>query len=373
MKVLHLLASGSTGGIETLCKDYAMFSKLDNTFLFIWSTGCITDEMKKNKNNVVELHANKKNILGPLRNILRICKDRKIEAVVVHHAAPVAHLYLMIIKKIYPQITTIAYAHGNANDMRGGSSNRGILLRRKIIKKSLNKADRVIAISKSVKQSLMDVYNVQSDKINVIYNGVNVKKFDNNINQKVPDTLEIIYVGRLIKQKGVQNIIKVLSLLPKDIKYRFRIIGDGIYREELEHEVKEYGLENNIEFYGNRRDVPQLLATSDIFMHLPEWEEGFGITIVEAMSAGLITICRNYGAIPEIIDDSVNGYLVELKDLEHVSEIIQKISKSKDDEEYKILRKNAVKKAKSFSINSYAENMDEMITTLVSKCNHHTK
>ena len=367
MKVLHLLASGDTGGIETLCRDYGMFSKLDNTFLFIWNAGCIAEEMKKNNNKVIELNANKKNVLGTLIKILHICKSKKIDAVVVHHDSPIAHLYLMIIKRIYKHIATFAYAHENAEDMKGGSGDsRGLLLRRLVIKKSLKKSDQVIAISKSVKKSLVNYFNIKEDKISIIYNGVNIDKFC-NINKKKSEKLQIIYVGRLIKQKGVQNIIKVLSKLPNDFDYKFKIIGKGNYRAELESEIQKYRLDDKVEFYGDRRDVPELLASSDVFIHLPEWEEGFGITIVEAMASGLICICKNSGAIPEIIDNSVNGYLVDSSNYAEICEIIQDISRNIDSEVCKNIRLNAIEKAKFFSINAYVEKMDNLIKTVTLK------
>lgn len=54
---------------------------------------------------------------------------------------------------------------------------------------------------------------------------------------------------------------------------------------------------------GTRYNIPELLNDADIFIHMPEWEEGFGITIIEAMAAGVICVCSNNGAISEIINN----------------------------------------------------------------------
>lgn len=223
MKVLHLLASGGTGGIETLMKEYGTYSKNDNIFLFIWNSGITTEEMKNDNLNVIELHSSKKDLLGPWRRICRICKDNKVKTVVVHHASPVAHFYLMLLKKKFPNIKTVAYAHGTAENMRGGSKNRGLVLRRWLIKKSLQKADSVVAISYSVKESLIRCYRVPASKISVIYNGVDIHKMSTELHS-MHNPIEIVYVGRLIEQKGVQITLKALSMLPEKLKWHFLLL-----------------------------------------------------------------------------------------------------------------------------------------------------
>lgn len=359
MKVLHLLASGQTGGIEILCKDYAKFSKFDNKFLFIWDTGCITDEMKKENIDVIELHASKKNIIGTLIKILNICKRNKIEGIVVHHAAPIAHLYLMIIKKFYPHIKTIAYAHGNAVDMCHIKKKKGLIIRKLLITMSLKRADKIVAISQSVKKSLIEYFNILDNKITVIYNGVNTERFSPNF-KLMNTTLNLIYVGRLIEEKGIQVTLQGLTNLPSDIDFKFRIIGEGPYRSMLESIVKEENLQDKVEFLGNRRDVPELLRKSDIFIHMPIWEEGFGITIIEAMASGLICICARSGAIPEIIQNGVDGFLVEKENYNELSNLILHSINLNEEDKLKI-RKAAIQKSKKYSIINYAKKIDELI------------
>ena len=99
----------------------------------------------------------------------------------------------------------------------------------------------------------------------------------------------------------------------KEKDFEFQIIGDGPYKTKLESLVKEQHLENKVVFLGTRYDVSQLLEKADIFVHVPIIEEGFGITIVEAMASGKLCICSNSGAISEIIENDGNGFLVNEK------------------------------------------------------------
>lgn len=360
MRVLHLLAAGGTGGIETLNKDYGVFSKIENIFIFIWGSGATTEEMKESGLNVIELHASKKDLFGPWKSICKVCKDKGIDVVVVHHASPIAHLYLMLLKKKYPKIKTIAYAHGNAEDMRGGSGKRGLTLRRWLIKKSLQKADHVMAISYSVKDSLIKCYNVLSQKITVIYNGVDVHKMAAELHPK-HNPIEIVYVGRLIKQKGVQVTLQALAMLPPTVKWHFSIIGDGEYRSELEKQVEDTKLMDCVTFCGTCRNVPELLAKADIFIHSPVWEEGFGLTIAEAMAAGLICICAKSGAIPEIIHHGIDGYLFEKKNANELVSMLLTCINEYDTEKMKKVRMSAIERVKSFSIEFFAEQLDKVL------------
>lgn len=362
MKVLHLLAAGGAGGIESLNKDYAKYSKLDNIFVFIWYGGCTTDEMKLSGRKVIEFNASKKNIFGPIKRIYNICKKENVNTIMVHHASPVMHVYAMTIKKFLPQIKVIVYAHGNAVDMCRINIKKGLWLRKLIMNKALHRADKIIAISKSVKQSLISFFNLEEEKIVVIYNGVDISRF-HAYKSKTNKEVELIYVGRLIKQKGVQNTIKALSSFPKEIKYRFRIVGDGVYRKELEDLVKKYNLEDRVKFLGTRRDVAELLEQSDIFIHMPDWEEGFGITIVEAMAAGLICVCADSGAIPEIISNESNGFIVARDNENNLFHVLLNLIKNIDNLED--VRLKAIERAKEFSSEEFAGNLDSEVKKLI--------
>lgn len=355
--VLHILSSGTIGGIEVLCEEYAKYSKNKNVFVFLWSGGVICQEMINKGATAISLGASKRDFMGTFLRLCHICKEYEVKTVVVHHSAPIAHLYLMMLKIKYPYLKTVGYAHGNAHNMCPAEK-RFLWIRKNLISKSLKMATKVVAISNSVKNSCVSYFRTPKDKIEVVYNGVDTTRF-------VPDDIhqpngqaKLIYVGRLIESKGVQNTLKALALLPTNLKYDFNIVGDGPYRSQLEELVRKKKL-SNVHFLGECRDIVPLLHTADYFIHIPECEEGFGITIVEAMATGLICICGMRGGIPEIITTEKNGFLVP-NDAQNIANHLITIF-NKPEEEKKKIKENARKRALEFSVQAFADRLDAIL------------
>ena len=361
MKVMHLLAAGGTGGIETLCRDYAMYSMHENTFVFIWGhDGKTYIEMQKNGADVFQLNASKRSPMKTIKELEKIRKQREIEIVIVHHAAPLMYLYLNFVKKMQKNnIKTIVYAHGNAVDMYHVHE-KGWQIRKLILQSAIKCADQIISISESVKNSLINCVRKSGYKITVIYNGVDLNRFENVQPHSFSTPVKFIYVGRLIKEKGVQVTLQVLSKLSDDLPWTFCIVGDGPYKSELEKISNKYGLEEKVQFLGTRNDVPQLLQSADIFIHLPIWEEGFGIAVVEAMAAGLVCICGRSGAMPEIITDGKDGFLMDKDSEKQLANSLERIFKLADEDKKKI-QMNAQKRSWDFSIAIFTKRLDRII------------
>lgn len=366
MNVLHILAGGGIGGIEELCRNYARITSLNSTFLIVWGSGCISDEMKNNGAEVIELGASKKTVFKNFFDIVSICQSKFINVIVVHHAAPLVHIYLLCLKKfLKKKIKIISYAHANANDMGRHNGKPGYQIRKTILKYSFSKSDKVIAISENVKNSLILYFGINKNKIEIIYNAIDLSAFSLLPLEQNKKLSQLIYVGRLVKEKGVQVTLEALSKLPPTLEYKFTIVGDGVYKHELERMVKEYDLEKKVLFVGNQRDVNHYLHNSHIFIHVPVCEEGFGITIVEAMAAGLICIGSKSGAIPEIIEDGKNGFIIEKNNSDTLSTLIEKLLLEKID--LFELRTNAYKSAQKFNIKNYAQKFDVVLNEVVSK------
>lgn len=376
MKVLHLLASGGIGGIETLCSNYSKYTKNNNTFLIIWGKDSETyRQIKKSGGKVIQLNASKRRPLQILIKIEKIRRKGGFDIVVIHHEITLCYLYLIFLKKIQKsQIHTIIYSHCNANDMLRTQTSRGLSFRKKVLKAALQATDGIIAISQSVKKSLIEVFGVPQNKIQVIYNGVDLKCYqdlkknrENNGSRKKDQftaPVKLVYVGRLIQEKGVQNTLNALANVSTKMQWNFDVIGDGPYRSKLEQLADNLGINEKVHFLGERKDVPNLLKDYDIFIHMPIWEEGFGITIIEAMATGLLCICRAKGGIPEIIEDGKNGILVNSnKMLKNVLEELIPIFNSK---KIIMIRNNGTTKALEYSIEMYSNQLDDFLQSM--KC-----
>jgi glycosyltransferase involved in cell wall biosynthesis len=168
-------------------------------------------------------------------------------------------------------------------------------------------ADEVVAVSQAVKQYLIKKEGMPEKKISVIYNGVAEKKFSYpGRDYAATGVLTIGSVGRLVRQKGFDFLIKALSRVPGD--WQCLIAGGGRERKKLAELIKLLSLENKVKLIGWEKNTPEFLKKLDIFV-LPSRWEGLGIVILEAGASGLPVIASRVDGIKELISDGQDGLL----------------------------------------------------------------
>ena len=118
----------------------------------------------------------------------------------------------------------------------------------------------------------------------------------------------LIAVGRLRPPKDFGTLLRALASLPAD-GFDAAIVGDGPERPALERELGELGLRERVSLEGERRDVPSLLAGSDVFV-LSSHSEGLPVSVLEAMAAGLPVVASAVGGVAELVLDGETGLLV---------------------------------------------------------------
>ena len=181
-------------------------------------------------------------------------------------------------------------------------------------------AKHVIACSNSVKRELEDHFHLPSDKITVIPNGVDVSKFEVNVNRDdvkrqygvAPHERVVLFVGRLVPQKGVDSLIRAIPLIAsRHGNTKFLISGDGWSRGYLESLADSTGFGDRIRFLGFIPDseLPKLIASADVLV-VPSIYEPFGIVALEGMAAGTPVVAANVGGLAEIIEHERTGVLV---------------------------------------------------------------
>lgn len=146
-------------------------------------------------------------------------------------------------------------------------------------------------------------------------------KHDRNWSYMSKREINILYVGALIEQKGVQLILKSVSELIDKYMLKVIIVGSGSYETKLRILARDLQIENYIEFVGqkSREEVYGYMRNADIFI-MPSYHETLGLVYLEAMSSGCITIGTRGEGIDGIIVNEENGYLVGKND---VTEIIK--------------------------------------------------
>lgn len=185
---------------------------------------------------------------------------------------------------------------------------------------------------------------------------------------KERDGNNILYVGRLSKEKGVKYILKALSLIIKKIpSVHLDIVGVGQERKELENLSKKLKLKNHVAFIGSvpYDEVEKYYKQANIVIVSSIWPEPFGLIGPEAMSVGRPVIASNVGGIPEWLDDGKTGFLV---DPGHPDQIAEKVIKLFSDRKLlEEMGKNARKKAEEFSIEKHIDEIEKVYLEVIEK------
>jgi len=181
--------------------------------------------------------------------------------------------------------------------------------------------DRIITVSHADKRLAVTYHIANQKKISVIHNGIADIEQDLLANP-VNETAILTMVARVAPPKNFICLFDALALI--DQKYLLRVVGDGPELHYVQKYAEKLGIEKNIDFMGSRSDVPVILAGSDIFILSSDWE-GFPISIIEAMRAGLPIIASNVGGISEAVIEDKNGYLVPRDNAEILSKKIRQL------------------------------------------------
>jgi glycosyltransferase involved in cell wall biosynthesis len=198
--------------------------------------------------------------------------------------------------------------------------------------------DKIICISDAEKQSALRKHICKEDKLQVIYNGVDIEAYEKSVHGiikrselEIPEDAYVVgMVGRLSQQKAPDVFIRAAKLIKKEIPNAyFIIVGSG----DLESEVRAYAEKNNLKdclyitgWVENPLDYVELF---DVACLISRWE-GFGLVLPEYMMAGKPVVATRVDAIPNIIKDGENGLLVEVDDEIGVSNAVIKIFKNSD-------------------------------------------
>ncbi|MFA6536893.1 MAG: glycosyltransferase [Patescibacteria group bacterium] len=176
---------------------------------------------------------------------------------------------------------------------------------------------KIVAISRATRDYLFRVEKIETQKVEVIYNGVDVEKFyDPQTKIFKKDELMIGCVGRLAKEKGQKHLLRACRFLPF-ADWRLLLVGDGPKRKELELLAENLGIRHKVHFSGNVDDVRPFLKVLDVFV-LPSVSEGLSLVILEAALAGKVVVASRVGGVPEIVTDKQNGLLFTPKKAEEL-------------------------------------------------------
>ncbi len=214
--------------------------------------------------------------------------------------------------------------------------------------------DRIIAVSESVKDSVVHYDRINRSKIQVIYNGIDLTRFDSPLSRKEiraglgieTEEFAIGVIARLEEQKGHRYLLEALSQIPESLaSLKILIVGDGQLRSVLEAETKKRGLSSKVFFLGTRKPITPILKALDLFL-LPSLWEGFSMAILEAMAAGVPVIATRVGGAGEVITSGRDGLLIPPGDARILAEAIQDALQHRD--KYEEMARNGRERVRQY-------------------------
>ncbi|MGB9938725.1 glycosyltransferase family 4 protein [Methanosarcina sp.] len=225
-----------------------------------------------------------------------------------------------------------------------------------LVEKAVSKlSGNNIAVSGWTKERL-EALGVPGARITVIPNGIDLKRISGikPDSGKAPagtenKTYEIIFAGRLIKEKNVDLLIKAVDFLKADFpNLRCCIVGDGPEKAGLVELAKKTGVYGNVEFAGFQEYGALIgkIKASKVLV-LPSGREGFGMVVIEAFACGVpvVTVRAKYNAAQGLIENGVDGLVVE-KEYREIAKALQKIIEKNSN--YRGISEAAFRKAKNY-------------------------
>jgi L-malate glycosyltransferase len=203
---------------------------------------------------------------------------------------------------------------------------------------------RVIAVSHATAEAFCGQLQFK-DRIRVIHNGTDLSRFPwkqpgtSCLKTELglpPSCFLVCAVGQICARKGLLELLDAFArILQEAPDMHLAIVGKPVFRHEEQYRdvllesAQSAGLRSRVHFTGERQDITSVLQSADLLV-LNSLQEPFGLVLVEAMSCGTPVLATRVGGIPEIVTDSVNGWLVEKGDVDALGAKLLELSRQRD-------------------------------------------
>jgi len=312
-KIIHIVSSLNVGGAEKFVKNLSIEQFSQNKLVEVVSFGNKDDAFQ---NSLKMTGVKITNLRGGLLN-------RLIQLIKIFITIDIIHIHSpAVIRAIFPIFPVLFFKkviytiHGEVDPPQSLMK-----LSHQVSWLYLNK---VVAVSKSAKQSVERRYSWDSNKVDVIKNGVNVlsqldKHEDNN-------KVHLGIVSRLIPLKNIPLLFNAIALLPLTLSSRINlhIFGDGPSHKEITSKAKQLHSTIAVDFYGNVINENDIYPKFDVLVMCSN-TEGLPMSILEAMGYGLPVISTDVGAISQVVVEQKTGWLYPVKDADALASILKTI------------------------------------------------
>jgi glycosyltransferase involved in cell wall biosynthesis len=196
-----------------------------------------------------------------------------------------------------------------------------------------------VAVGEGVRGALIANEGIKPERIQVVYNGVDVDQFggDAHVRAEVRRELglsegafALLQVARLDALKDHGTAIRAIAAaLPQARNVVLLLAGEGPEEAVIRREIIRLGVGDRVRLLGLRRDVSRLLAAADAFL-LTSISEGIPVTLIEAMSARLPIVATRVGGVPEVVIDGVTGRLAASGDATALAAAVVELAAAPD-------------------------------------------
>ena len=284
--------------------------------------------------------------------LVDVVKTHKVDVLHVHYAIPHAYAAYMAKKMLLdngihiPIVTTL---HGTDITLVGSHP-----FYRPAVTFSINHSDRVTAVSESLKQDTLRLFDINK-KIEVIPNFIDIdrikakgKPCERSLLANKEEKI-VTHISNFRPLKRILDVIAVFEgILPK-VKSKLMMVGEGPEKSKAMEYVKNKSLQEYVLFLGNSNEIDKILCFSDLFL-LPSEKESFGLSALEAMAHGVPVISSNAGGIPEVNQHGVTGYLSKIGDTADMTQNALRLLEN--EKQHNLFKIQAQEQAQRFNINT---------------------
>ena len=187
--------------------------------------------------------------------------------------------------------------------------------------------DLRLAVSEHAAATVRDAHGVAPDRVRVVENAIDLSRFNNGDRSRLRDDLRVgrsklvVSVARLEEEKGGGALLRAFARVGGDA--HLALVGKGSREHAWKRLASDLGIGFRVHFLGLRNDVEHVLAASDLVVVPSQWEEAFGLAVIEAMAAGKPIVVTRSGAMPTIVGDA--GMVVPKHDLDAMASAIREM------------------------------------------------
>ena len=302
--------------------------------------------------------------------LVDVIKSNKIDLLHVHYAIPHAYAAYMTKKMLFDigiEIPIVTTLHGTDITLVGSHP-----FYRPAVTFSINHSDRVTAVSKSLKQDTLSLFDIKK-KIDVIPNFIDIESIaskDKPCKRSLLADKEekiITHISNFRPLKRIIDVIDIFKGINSKINSKLMMVGEGPEKRKALRYVSDNKLKDKVLFLGNSSEIDKILCYSDLFL-LPSEKESFGLSALEAMAHGVPIISSNAGGIPEVNLNGKTGFISNIGDTD--SMINNATSLLSNPQKHKLFKKQAQLQAKKFDLDSVVDSYERIYNDAVATINY---